>query len=279
MGLPHDRYVTYLLSRRESEVSSRLEELDLPPLPASELQERKRKLWYPERWTQTLLRSNLPMRRWLSELGVLRAWENPHLLRKALQLLRMPAVRREIEVGVIRGLAFDALRQSILTLSGEELTPDLLQLYTSLFWDLHQVEGRDWRYYFAQRNSREIEEALDWERSHWSRRIDDGAALSNLDYLGDITRMCVARMRQLSDSSSATAAQAMAMLAKVSMDAISQYEEMRMREASRGDEDQFAALWRERFALDTVERSELPVTVAELTDDEQLPVLRGVSGQ
>lgn len=268
MRFPHSQYIDYLMSKRESSIQEHLEDLALPYPSDEGLQSLATKLGpIPKSWSKTLLKTNLAFRRWLQKRDLLELWQNPVLLHSATQLLEYPQVRSELEVGILRDVPYSEIAEAVDALAGIVLTPEMFSMYRKVFWDTEHMDTRDWKLYLRYRPDRDVEEALQRRQEIRARGLDRRDDIADVEYLGDILRITRSKMVELSrQSATASSAQAMAMLAKVAMEALTSRQDLV--NPADGDDFDYVEHWRSRFVLDTVESETNFLTYDDVKDDE-----------
>ena len=267
MRFPHALYIDYLLSKRCQNIPEHLEELGLPYPSREGIGAAASALGaIPKSWSKTLLKTNLSMRRWLQRKGLVDLWEKPVLLEGAKELLTYPVARSEIEVGTLRDIPYSEIAESINLLTGIVLSPELLGTFRASFWDTARVSDNGWRLYLRYRGNRDIEEALHRRREIRAREFDSRDEVGDVEYLSDILRVVRTKLTELArQPATASSAQAMAMLAKVGMEALASRHEF----ANPEDVDfDYIESWRERFILDDIEPGSSLSTHLDIKNDE-----------
>jgi hypothetical protein len=275
---PHQTYIAYLISKREQNAQSLLADMGLPyPSDDSFAYMIQGMGAFPDCWSRSLLRSNLPLRRWLKKLGVLFLWEDPSSLRQVARIFNYPLARIELEAGLIRGLPYDELKTVVRTFSPVDLTPEVLSCFTCAFWDIQRMGPNDWVTYLRYRPSRDIEEALQQGRELRARELDRKESTDDHEYLSDILRMTRFKMAELSRQSvSASSAQALAMLAKVGMEALMARQDIASAAQAAGADLDYIEHWRSRFEVRKLEAPRPFLTYEDIKKDEENSPLTGV---
>lgn len=148
MDYPHRRYITYLLSRKMQSFEVQADcmaRMLVPPTDEfiSALQKDIGK--FPPCWKATVGRTNVPFRRWLRDLKVLRLWEQDDSVLEALRLLATPGMRKDFEALMLMHWDAETSRVELGFKYAERMIPSLkgLEAYVEFFWNLHELSPQD----------------------------------------------------------------------------------------------------------------------------------------
>lgn len=148
MRYPHERYLRYLISRRQNEyeIAAKCTELGLVVPASGDLEALTRGLGdIPRGWAPLLEHAPIEFARWLRDKGLLVFWKASPVREEALSLLKSIHLRQAIEGVLVLDPSEVKCRDELLLTFPPAALPSLpaLALYRDFFWSYGDMSPRD----------------------------------------------------------------------------------------------------------------------------------------
>lgn len=185
MLFPHEKYLTYLLSKQwtDAQIFAECELLGLDVPSEEDLAKRRER--FPEiplGWTPRLNKYDLEMARWLRDLGVLALWHNTPLVQGAREILTSFRIRRAVETVLLLNPDVSAGRSLLKQLPHVRVpSASVLSVYRDTYWNFECMSPRQAFSYITHHGDNRPE-------LHYALNGQERSALGAVGIMADLPR-------------------------------------------------------------------------------------------